>query len=153
MVGKARARPSVSPPSCHFPVFKQSSTTESAPYRHIGALEIQSGLQRECHIHVICLVEDPNASVFTTDAWITLIRHRTDLPPTDITLLSATQDLQADMPTTPGMRQLHTVIRDASMQGQEEARHVGTLTAAHAATAGHSILFQDWRLLRIPAQA
>jgi tetratricopeptide (TPR) repeat protein len=71
--------------------------------------------KRECHIHVVCLVEnEPSISVFTTDAWITMARHYTELPPTSITLLS-TNDLKADIPTSIDFRLLIITIRDASL--------------------------------------
>jgi tetratricopeptide (TPR) repeat protein len=71
--------------------------------------------KRECHIHVVCLVEnEPSISVFTTDAWITMARHYTELPPTSITLLS-TNDLKVDIPTSIDFRVLIITIRDASL--------------------------------------
>jgi len=71
--------------------------------------------KRECHLHVVCLMDDPSPSILTTDAWLTLVKHHTELPSTSISLLSV-KDLAADMATlSPSLRDLHASIRDASL--------------------------------------
>lgn len=71
--------------------------------------------KRDCHIHIVCLVNDsPSPSVLTTDAWLTFVKYHTELPSTSISLLSV-KDLASDMATlSPSLRDLHATIRDAS---------------------------------------
>lgn len=101
--------------------------------------------KRMCHLHIVCLVDDPPPSVLTMDAWLTLVKHHTELPSTSISLLSA-KDLASDMATTsPLVRDLHATIRDASLSYyQKEARR-----AKHK----HSILGHEHQPTLLPLAA
>ena len=115
--------------------------------------------KRECHLHIVCLMDDPSPSILTTDAWLTLVKHHTELPSTSISLLSV-KDLAPDMATlSPSLRDFHATIREASLTYylKQARRQAKTLSSWSRATAnviaiGRSILFQGWHLLRISAQ-
>jgi hypothetical protein len=101
--------------------------------------------KRECHIHVVCLVEnEASTSVFTTDAWITFVRHHTELPPTCITLLS-TNDLKVDIPTSIDFRVLLVTIRDASLSYY--------LQQARRAKKKHAVLGHEQQPTLLPLAA
>ena len=96
-----------------------TDTNQEAQNQHLletmEHLRYNLASKRDCHLHVVCLMDDPSPSVLKTDAWLTLVKHHTQLPSTSISLLSI-KDLQSDMVTSsPSLKDLHVTIREASL--------------------------------------
>lgn len=102
--------------------------------------------KRNCHLHIVCLVEDdPSPSILATDAWLTLVKHHTELPSTSISLLSI-KDLEADMAiVSPSLQDLHAVIREASLSYY--------LKLARRAKHKHSLLGHEHQPTLLPQAA
>jgi hypothetical protein len=94
---------------------EQDEASDKRLLETIEHLQESLAPKRECHIHVVCLIEDmTSVSQSRIDGWFDQLRAHSRIGSSDISLLSL-DDLLPSSASSPALRGLHKTVRDASL--------------------------------------